>query len=87
MHLNLLFKEKLKQKDWYVTIPCKTVKANKDNTNQHILHWIAVLSKLFEKCIQTTCLIFLNEHKGPLTYAGFPIMHIENASVFCSLHM
>ena len=24
---------------------------NKDNTNEHILHGIAVLSKLFEKCI------------------------------------
>lgn len=25
--------------------------------------------------------------KGPLTYAGFPITHIETASVFCSPHM
>lgn len=43
------------------------------------LHWIAVLSKL-KNALQTTCLIY--EHKGPLTYAGFLIMHIENASVF-----
>lgn len=24
---------------------------NKDNTNQHILHWTAVLSKLFENAL------------------------------------
>lgn len=31
--------------------PCKTVDANKDNTNQRILHWIAALSRAFEKGI------------------------------------
>lgn len=31
--------------------PWKSMPTNKDNTNQHILHWIAVLSKLFENVL------------------------------------
>ena len=39
-------------------------------------------SKLFERCITDKLSDFQVGIKGPLTYAGFLITHIENASVF-----
>nr|KAF6416169.1 hypothetical protein HJG59_009465 [Molossus molossus] len=77
---SLLFKEKLKQKYWYVTL--RDCQCNKDNTNQHILHWTTVLSKVLGKCITDNLPDFSMSIRGPLTYAGFLITHIENASVF-----
>lgn len=56
---SLLFKEKLKQKYWYLTM--QDCQCNKDNTNhyQHILHWTTVRSpKYWENALQTTCLTF-----------------------------
>lgn len=79
---SLLFKEKLKQKYWYVTM--RDCQCNKDNTNhnQYILHWTTVLSKVLGKCITDNLPDFSMSIRGPLTYAGFLITHIENASVF-----
>lgn len=71
MHLNLLLKEKLKQKYWYVTM--RDCQCNRDNTNhnQHILHWTAVLSKVLGKCITDTLPDF-SEHKRPSNLCRFP---------------
>lgn len=79
---SLLFKEKLKQKYWYVTM--RDCQCNQDNTNhnQHSLHWTAVLSKVLGKCITDNLPDFSMSIRGPLTYAGFLITPIENASVF-----
>lgn len=74
---SLLFKEKLKQKYWYLTM--RDCQCNKDNTNhyQHILHWTTVLSKVLGKCITDNLPDFSMSIRGPLTYAGFLITHIE----------